>query len=261
VAYAQNSAQFEQAFKQKTTEFLAAIPGEAKRPELLPSGAMGSVMTPTGFGGSGFNAFGGIGGAYPQLYTNRADLGGSVGVCIGNPVTALNVAVGLNIADISTFNNYSANLILSKRVFRGSSISVGGLGMFADGLKSDAAKNTYYVAFSHSVQSLPSKTPGSSRLTYSIGIGNGRFYEKSPLDMANGKGRYGTAVFGGVSYELIRNVNINAEWTGTNLGFSTGIRPFKKPLSLGVGVTNLTDYSGDKTSMVFSLGYPLALTR
>lgn len=263
-AFAQSSTQFERELKVKTAEFLEPIPGlknVIQATELLPNGASGSVMVPTGFGGSGFNVFGGIGGSYPQVYTNKMDFAGNIGVTLGNPVSAVNVAVGLNVMDISSFNNYSGNIILSKRIFRGSSISVGGLQLLASDRRSDAPGSTYYVAFSHSVQSLPSKSPGSSRLTFGIGIGSGRFYEKSLKDIANGKGKHGTAVFGNVSYELIRNVNINAEWTGTNLGFSTGIRPFKQPLNLGIGITNLTNYSSDKPNMVFSLGYPLSLTR
>ncbi|MCY1549656.1 hypothetical protein D9M68_858370 [compost metagenome] len=78
--------------------------------------------------------------------------------------------------------------------------------------------------------------------------------------MLNGKGKHGTAVFANISYEVIQNINLNAEWTGLNLGLSLGVRPFKTtPLSLGVGVTNLTSYSADKSNMTFSLGFPFAL--
>src|SRR6202042_1816846 len=101
-------------------------------------------------------------------------------------------------------------------------ISVGGLQLFATKSLSDAPGQTFYFAFSHAVQSLPSLTPGCSRLTYTIGIGDGRFYLKSPDDVKAGRGKNGTGLFGSVSYEVIQHVNLIAEWSGMNLGLSAG---------------------------------------
>ncbi|RYU89620.1 hypothetical protein EWM62_15010 [Mucilaginibacter terrigena] len=257
------------AFSQTVFEksILDQINGIIKSPEkggvseLSPNDAPQGVMIPSGWGGSGASLFGGIGGSYPQVYTHSPDLSGSVGACIGNPVTAVNFAASLNIANLSSLNNYSANFVLSKKVFAGSSISAGGLQLFASPIHSDAAGSTYFVAFSHAIQSVPSKTPGTSKLSYTIGVGNGRFLHKSPTDIAKGKGKYGTAIFGSLSYEVIQHINLNAEWSGVNLGFSLGVKPFKTPLSVGLGVTNLTSYSSDKPNMVFSIGYPLSLVR
>jgi hypothetical protein len=263
-AFGQNSAMFEQQAKIKMAEFFAGPDSEikaVKSQRLGPNDASGSLMVPTGIGGSGFNLFGGIGGAYPQVYSDDMDLGAAVGVTIGDPSTFLNVAVSMNIMDISSFNNFSGNIVVSGELSKGNSLSVGALNLFPNIRRTDFAKSSYYIAYSHSVQTIKSKTPGSSRLTYGIGIGNGRFYEKSPEDMDNGKGRHGTAVFANISYEIFQHVNINAEWTGLNLGLSAGIRPFKIPLSLSVGVTNLTGYSADKPNMLFSAGFPLSLTK
>jgi hypothetical protein len=265
VAFAQNPVKFEKDATARMEDFFSSPdekPVKVRNLGLGASGAMGSLMVPTGYGGSGLSLFGGIGGAYPQVYSDAADLGGAVGVSFGNPVSFVNVAASINVMDISKLNNYSGNVTLSKRLDGGSSVAGGLLNLFSSKAISDFAKTSYYIAFSHSVQSLPSKTPGSSRLTYTVGVGNGRFYEKSALDISNGKGRYGTAVFANVSYEILQNINLNAEWTGLNMGLSLGVRPFKTtPLSLGVGVTNLTNYSGDKSNMVFSVGFPVALMR
>jgi hypothetical protein len=263
-AFGQNSALFEKEAKIKMEDFFAA-PNSSNNvviaQRLGPNDASGSLMVPTGIGGSGFNLFGGIGGAYPQIYSDKADLGAAVGVTIGDPTTFVNVAVSMNIMDISSFDNFSGNFVVSGELSRGNSISVGALNLYPNIKKSDYAKSSYYVAYSHSVQTIQSKTPGSSRLTYGIGIGSGRFYDKSPYDFDNGKGRHGTAVFANISYEIFQHVNLNAEWTGLNLGLSAGIRPFKVPLNLSVGVTNLTGYTGDRPNMLFSLGLPLSLTK
>jgi hypothetical protein len=230
--------------------------------ELFPNDAPQGVTIPSGWGGYGTYLFGFIGASYPEVYhTNEGDLIASAGFCVGNPVKAVNFAASLNIENVSEFQSYSGNFILSRKIFKGSSISIGGLQLFTN-KKSDAPIPTFYIAFSHSIQTMPSKTPGCSKLTYTIGIGNGRFVLKSPKDVGAGKGKYGTAVFGGISYELFRRVNLNAEWTGMNLAMSLGLRPFKKiSLSFGIGATDLTRYTSDKPSAVFFVGYPLSLNR
>ncbi|HEY8929997.1 MAG TPA: hypothetical protein VIM55_12440 [Mucilaginibacter sp.] len=229
--------------------------------ELYPNGAPRNMMTPSGWGGYGMAFFGGVGGTYPQVYSHKPDMGVSAGFCVGNPVKAVNLAIGANMFDVHKFRDFSANIILSRKIFKGSSISVGGLGLFYNASQTDAPAATYYVSFSHAVQTVSSKTPGASALSYTIGIGNGRFLLKSPADIAAGRGAHGTAVFGGVSYELIKRTNLNVEWSGQNLGCSLGLRPFRSLLSVGIGVDNLTRYTADKPSLLLSLGYPLSLTR
>jgi hypothetical protein len=227
----------------------------------LPNDAPQTLTTPSGFGGYGTYLFGAIGGAYPQLYHTSADLIASGGISIGNPFKAVNFAASVNMTDVHRFRDFSGNFIVSRTIPNGSSISAGALQLFAPKSESDAPGQTYYLAFSHAVQWLPSETDGSSKLTYTIGAGNGRFYDKSPDDIAAGRGSHGTAVFGSVSYEVFQHVNMIAEWSGINLGISTGFRPFENALSFGLGVGNLTRYSGDKPNLLFSVGYPLALTR
>lgn len=265
-AFGQNS--FEKELKQKIDSLLAPLPAVVQEAspvengELYPGDAPGPLLTPTGFGGYGTYIYGGLGGAYPEVYTpHKADLISSIGFCTGNPESAVNFAAGLNMTDVHEFRDFSGNFILSRKVFQGTSISAGALQMFANNKQSDSPGSTFFLAISHAIQTIPSLTPGSSRLSYTIGLGSGRFYEKSPIDIANGKGAHGTAIFGSVSFEVIRHVSMNAEWTGMNLGFSTGLRPFKSPICLSVGVANLTRYSSDKPNMVFSVGLPLSLNR
>ena len=252
---------FEKAIAKKLDSLLTPDQMADGNGQLFPNDAMQTVTIPSGFGGYGSYVFGSIGGVYPQTYLTRADLITSAGFCVGDPVKAINFAASINLTDVHRLQDFSANFIISRVIFTGTSISAGGLQLFASKTMSDAPGSTFYFAVSHAVQTLPSETPGSSKLTYTIGIGNGRFYEKSPYDIAAGRGKYGTMVFAGVSYELIQHVNLDAEWSAMNLGLSLGIRPFKNPLSLGIGAANLTRYSADKASLIFTLGYPLSLRR
>ncbi|GAB2986946.1 hypothetical protein GCM10027049_28440 [Mucilaginibacter puniceus] len=259
VGFGQNA--FEYLLEKKLDSLAKAKPSNLTN-ELSPNDAMKSVMTPTGFGGFGTYVFGGIGGVYPAVYTNRGDMISSVGFCIGNSEKIVNFATSANITKVTSLSDVSANFILSKKIFTGTSIAVGALQIFAHSVQSDAPGGTYYAAISHAVQTVRSKTQGYSALTYTIGYGNGRFIQKSPFDVAAGRGSKGTGIFGNISYELFKRVNIMAEWTGLNLGFSTGLRPLKNsPFSIGIGVSDLTRFSSDKPSMMFSMGYPLSLTR
>jgi hypothetical protein len=252
---------FEKALEKKVDSLLAPIKTDSRDGQLVPDDAPQSLTIPSGWGGYGSYVFGSIGGVYPQTYQKKADLIASGGFCTGNPITGINFAAGINMADVHRLQDFSANFIISRVVSAGSSISAGGLQLFASQQYSDASGSTFYFAFSHAVQTLPSKTPGTSRLNYTIGIGSGRFYIKSADDVKSGRGRNGTALFGGVSYEIVHHVNLITEWSGMNLAVSAGLRPFKNALSVSMGIANLTRYSNDKRNFVFNFGYPLSLSR
>lgn len=232
---------------------------------LLPNNSVQSIMTPMGWGGGNTTyLFVVAGGIYPAEYATpkKADLIAAVGLSFGDPKKYVNVSLSANVGRVSELRDFSGNIVLSKQVFKSSSISVGGVQLFASSKISDAPDPTFYVAFSHAVQTVASKSAGHSGLGYTIGFGNGRFLYKSPLDIASGKGRHGTGVFANVSYEIFKNVNINAEWSGLNLGFSSGVRPFNKsPLTIGYGVYNLTRNSGDRVSFMATMAYPFILDK
>jgi len=258
-AFAQSS--FEDALQKSTDSLLAPVKAKGTSDRLLPNPVLQNLVSPSGWGGFGTYVFGGIGGDYPQPYVNRPDLIAFGGVCTGNPQKAVNVAFSINLTDVHRLSDFSGNFVVSRQLFTGSSISAGALQLLASPQYSDAPGSTFYVAFSHAVQWLPSATEGCSKLTYTIGIGNGRFYDKSPDDIKAGKGTHGTAIFGSISYELIKNINFNTEWSGMNLGCSLGIKPFESPLAVGIGITNLTRYSSNKPNSLFSISYPLSVAR
>lgn len=232
---------------------------------LLPNNAVSSVMTPSGWGGGNSTyIYVVVGGIYPAEYTDpgKADLITAAGLSFGDPKKYVNVSLSVNVGRVSELKDLSGNVIVSRQIFKASSISVGGIQLFASSAISDAPKPTFYVAFSHSVQSSKPNSSGSAKLGYTIGIGNGRFLNKSPKDISTGKGKYGTAVFANVSYEVFKNVNLNAEWSGLNLGVSSGIRPFNKlPLTIGYGVYNLTRNSSDRISFIATAAYPFLLDK
>lgn len=227
--------------------------------ELYPNIAGKSIMTPTAWGSYGKPyIFVFIGGAVPQVYSHKADLIASAGFEVGNAQKAVSFVGIVDINEVSMVSNFSYDGILSCNVGKASCISIGALHLFADPVRTDT-KPSYYFAFSHAVQSIPSLTEGYSRLNYTIGMGTGRFVLKSKLDVETGKGTYGTAIFANVSYEVIKNVNVAVEWTGLNLCISAAWRPLSNLPAIGIGVTDLTRYSGDKAGFVFSIGHAFLL--
>ncbi|TCC93881.1 hypothetical protein EZ428_03670 [Pedobacter frigiditerrae] len=231
---------------------------------LLPNNGTHSIMTPTGWVGNSTYLFALLGGVFPAEYVkpNKGDLIGSFGIGFGNPSKYFGISASVNITRITELRDFSGNIILSRKLFKASSIAIGGVQLFANQKVSDAPDGTYYISFSHAVQSVKSSEAGYSGLIYTIGIGNGRFLYKSPWDIASGKGKHGTGIFANVSYEVLKNVNVNVEWSGLNLGFSTGFQPVKdSPLIIGLGVYNLTKNSGDRVSMIGTIGCPFSLSK
>ena len=202
--------------------------------------------------------FGGLTGSLPQPYRDYSDLAAGGGVAFGDSYKLLSIAGIFNVDNVSHFKDFSASLIASRHIGRGSSISAGGLHLFVEKSKTEPGPS-YYIVFSHAVQKSPSRNFLVSWLNYSIGVGSGRFYEKSPKDVAMGKGEHGTALFGNLSYEAFKNFNFNVEWTGLNLAFGTAWRPSYKFPAIGIGVADITSLSGTPR-FIFSLGHAISLT-
>ena len=227
---------------------------------LYPNGISKSIITPTAWGGQSTYLFAVFAGTYPQSYLNVTDLVSAVGIGLGNSYKIVHLIAMLNINDVSSIDNFSFTFITTRNIGKGSSISLGGFHLFRDKIKSDS-RSSFYFALSHAVQTLPSKLTGFSKLSYTIGFGNGRFYEKSIHDIRNGKTSKGTAIFGNISYEILKNGNIIIEWTGINLGVAMAWRPFTKMPIICLGVADLTRNSGDKPRLVFSFGQSFNLKK
>ncbi len=227
--------------------------------ELFPNASGKAMMTPTGWGGYRPFVFGFLAGTFPQAYTTKSDMVAGAGLGVGNSYKAVSVVGIFNILNVSEGSTYSGSLIVSRHISKGTSMSVGGLNLLASD-RSDADAS-FYLAVSHASQSIASKTPGYSALSYTVGVGNGRFYDKSPQDIATGKGEHGTAVFANISYEVVKGLNIIGEWSGLNLGFALGFRPSLKLPAINIGVADLTRNSGDKARFIVSIGHAFLLSK
>src|SRR5215210_6142491 len=121
-AYSQNA--FEIELKKKLDSLIDLDYEESK---LYPNDAQQGIMIPSGWGGYGTYLFGGVGGSYPEVYTdNQLELITTAGVSVGNPEKFANFAASVNMTSPKRFTNFSANVSVSRSVFWGSSITIGG---------------------------------------------------------------------------------------------------------------------------------------
>ncbi len=218
----------------------------------LPNSGAKAIMTPTAWGAAFGSAYLGTGAALRTPYLPTADGILGLGYGMGDPVLNVGLQIGTTISDLSEFNNVSFSFKLHRYLTKGTTIALGGETLFSNDALSDDAGDTYYFVVSHVVQTLGSIRPGIGRVHLSAGAGTGRFARKSDRDVAEGKGRNGTVVFGNIAVEIARDMNVILEWSGTNLhsGLTKTIRTQSVPLLLSVGVADLTEYSGDGIRLV-----------
>ena len=212
-----------------------------------------SFLTPSCWGSSGAYVFASFSGTPRINYAERGDFLAQAGFGLGDARRNVSFTGIVNMNDVSSFDNFSASFIASRQLGKLSSISVGALHLFADPYKTDAGES-FYIAYSQAIR--------KTKFSYTVGVGSGRFYDNSDLDIKAGKAEHGTAVFANVSYNIWRNFGVSAEWTGRNLALSGTImiKPYLPVLA--VGVTDLTSYSGDGRPVFFaSLGQAFMLSR
>lgn len=225
---------------------------------LWPNAGGTSIMIPTGWGASDGMVFFGAGITSPQVYSNRSDGDCGAGIGIGDPSKNLGLELSVAMMNLSEQDNFSFGFKVHRIIADGTSIGIGGVNLFRDKDKSDADES-WYVVISHALQSLRSDSdPSESKLQFNLGVGNGMFGDMSPYDIAAGKGRHGTYVFGSTAYEIFRATNVIVEWSGINLnaGISTGLFSISDhvPVSVTVAAGDLTGYSGDGVRLYGSVG-------
>ena len=86
---------------------------------------------------------------------------------------------------------------------------------------------------------------------FSLGIGTGGFRSKSDID-AN---KNNPNLFGGIGVQLAPRISLASSWNGSTLATGFGLSPFDFPLSLSIGLTDLTDVNGKGSQYSINAGY------
>lgn len=229
----------------------------------LPNAAAHTLTIPSGFGPARLvNQTGGpalsvgFGGVSRVPYTDEPDGGIAFGLSFGNSFDGIGGSLGFSLNDLSDIGNskrVSFGFEFSKYITDGLSIAVGGENLFVQ--KTDG-QASYYIVSSWAFDADKGFLPFDGVL--SLGLGSGRFAEKTPRDIAEGKGKNGTILFGALAVEVRDNVNLIADWNGRNLGVGAAFRIPRTGVSVKIGVRDLTNNSGDGPRITGSMGFTLA---
>lgn len=233
----------------------------AQSPTYLRNSNGKSLTTPVAWGASNNVIFAGVGTTTPSQYSPKSDGIAILGAGIGDPVKNIGFEFYITSIDLSQWKEYSASFQLSRDLGEGSAVGVGLQRlMITDG--GDTPKS-FYAVYSKGVQSHPyiNEETGTSKLTYSIGVGSGVYGDKSPRDVVEGRGEHGTYVFGNIAYEVAHSFNVITDWNGLNLnaGVSKTLFISRIPVGVTLGVADLTHNSGDGPRLIVALSTGFAL--
>ena len=229
----------------------------------LPNAAAHTLTIPSGFGPGTFSnqrspiALGvGIGGVSRVPYTSSPDGGLGFSLSFGNAFETVGATLSMSFNDLSEIgrkDRISFGFKLSRYVSDGLSVAIGGENLL---VQTTDGESSFYAVASLAFDKDKGIMPFDGVVT--LGVGTGRFAHKTPRDVAAGKGRDATSVFGAIAVELSPRFNLVADWNGRNLsaGFAWNIP--RTGVSMRLGVRDLTDNSGDGPRLTGSLGFTLA---
>lgn len=218
----------------------------------LPNAAAKSILTPSAWGAAYGVAFAGAGLTNRSPYLDSTDGVLSLGLGLGDPVLAAGLQVTTTMSDVSEADNFSLSFKLHRYLGAGTAIAVGGESLFSDDELADDFGDSYFAVVSHTFQGVSSKRQGIGGLHASVGVGSGRFADRSPRDVSEGKGEHGTRVFGNAALEVQPDLNLIVEWSGINLhaGASFVLQVSGRAVGFTVGLADLTGYTGDGVRLV-----------
>lgn len=228
------------------------------------------ILAPGGTGAWGNMVYGGFALTSPQPYsrknnTQETDVVAAFGVGLGNPVKGLGFQLGSNMLDVSEQDLYNFGVKVHRYFGKGISAGVGIENLFDFGTGTEDQSVNYaspYVAITKNC--VYTAAPGTmlSKLSYSVGVGFGRFSKLSPSDEIEHDRKNGTYVFGGIQYKFWKRLSLHADWSGQNLTTGISINSFveKIPFTIILAASDLTSYTGDGVRFVgaFGMAYQFA---
>ncbi len=254
---------------QVMTQSITEPPSSVTAQSVYPNIHGKSLTTPVAWGAGYGDIFFGAGAVSRAQYIHGSafsdkvgDGAVSAGFGLGNPSENLGLQTIITQYDVSQFTNWGMSFQLHHYLSSSRAVAVGVQEVMLS--SQPTIEKSYYFVYSQAVDSKPfvNSTTGTTKLHYSIGVGNGKYGNKSSDDIITGKGAHGTYVFGNVAYELFNEFNVITDWSGLNLnaGVSKTFYITKSiPLSITAGAVDLTGYTGDGVRWVVGAGTGISL--
>ncbi|MFM6063537.1 MAG: hypothetical protein ACKPAE_14205 [Microcystis panniformis] len=212
----------------------------------------GSISTPSAFGSTFGQIFGGFGFQSRTRFTNQADGGLALGGGLGDPQKI--VGLDVTLAILSLFGDNAGRGSFSFKIHRslpeGFAVALG----FENAINwggTDGSSSIYGVVSKFFQLTETTKEP-FSQLTLSLGVGGGRFRSEGAIE----DGVNSLGVFASAGLRIVEPVSAIVEWSGQDLNAGISLIPFPKiPLTVNLAGADLTGNAGDGARFVMSIGY------
>ena len=217
-----------------------------------------SSISPTAFGPGFGQVFWGAGFQHRTRFTNSADGTISTGFGLGNPRRTVGLQTTVTVLDLVENRSYddgfmkrgSISFKLHRLLPNDLAVAVGVENALVWGF-TDAGTSTYGVVTKR-FQLRETPEEPFSRVTVSLGLGNGRFRFED--DFRNDVNTVN--VFGSVGVRVHPQVSAIADWSGQDLTLAASIVPFRNiPLVLTPAIADITGTAGDGARFRLGVGY------
>lgn len=212
----------------------------------------GSISTPSAFGATFGQIFGGFGFQSRTRFTNEADGGLALGGGLGDPQKI--VGLDVTLAILSLFDDNAGRGSFSFKIHRSLPESFAVALGFENAINwggTDGGSSIYGVVSKFFQLTKTTKEP-FSQLTLSLGVGGGRFRSEGAIE----DGVNSLGVFASAGLRIVEPVSAIVEWSGQDLNAGISLIPFPKiPLTVNLAGADLTGNAGDGARFVMSIGY------
>ncbi len=223
---------------------------ELRVPGFAPASTAGG---PTAFGANWGDAFVGLSLANRRARANEADGAMSLGFGLGDSQTAVGFEVGINIGSLRKFANNGDVLLKLHRSLPGkAAIAIGWDSALSWGPENRNTKDTVYGVFSKVFDLQPNDLDNTLPLTFSVGLGNGRFRTVDALR----NDRPSVNVFASLGLQVTPRISLVSTWTGQDLNLGITTVPWRDtPLFVSVVVANVFGNNDNATLFSLNVGY------
>lgn len=212
----------------------------------------GSISTPSAFGATFGQIFGGFGFQSRTRFTNQADGGLALGGGLGDPQKI--VGLDVTLAILSLFDDNAGRGSFSFKIHRSLPESFAVALGFENAINwggTDGGSSIYGVVSKFFQLTETTKEP-FSQLTLSLGVGGGRFRSEGAIE----DGVNSVGVFASAGLRIVEPVSAIVEWSGQDLNAGISLIPFQNiPLTVNLAGADLTGNAGDGARFVMSIGY------
>jgi hypothetical protein len=217
-----------------------------------------SAGSPVGYGSGWGVIYGGASISDKTQTSASMDGSAALGMGLGDPhkYVGMDVAVSIistNYTDGGFGDTGNYNFKVSRFLSDTAAVAVGVDNAFPWG--SDATDNdqSWYGVISNQFTLAATPTSKPLPLTLSLGYGTGTYQSDGSSDdgVANTIG-----IFGSAAVQLTNQLSVIGDWTGEMINAGISVVPvIKWPLVTSLTVTDLSNRTGNKTPVVFSVGY------